>query len=157
MTTQLHDNLSQSQAGGIDIGGMVALITRLAEVMSEEILILRDMKLGELEETTEEKRKLVAALEVQKREIDKNPHFLTMLDKEELETLQEVDEIYREICEENRRQLFLAREVNAIIVNTVAEAIKSDEMGQVYHQSGTRKADNPRNLTGTAMTYRDEA
>jgi len=120
----------------LNIQGVIALTSRLAQLLSEEVQLLGDMKVAKIEELQKEKLFLVKALDAQRILVDKHPNVLETIPSRDKKDLQEVVEIFNHILEENHRKLLLAKQVNQRIVKAISDTVKQQTHKRVYNRKG---------------------
>jgi hypothetical protein len=125
----------------IKIQDVITLTARLAQLLAEEVDLLSDMKVSKIEALQQEKLFLVAALDAQRKLVDKNPHLLETIPSQDKKDLEEVVDVFRNILAENHRKLLLAKEVNHKIVEAITAVVKESSQSRVYDGKG---------ITGTA-------
>lgn len=119
------------------VNDIIALTARLAQVLAQEADLLQEMKVSKIADLQKEKLVLTAALEVQKRQFDKDPSLMDGVTQEEKEDLKAVVGIFNTILEENHRRLLMAKEVNQRVVEAITEVVTETSNQGVYNDKGT--------------------
>ncbi len=126
----------------IDVESVIALTARLAQVLAQEADYLGEMKIRDVGRIQREKTQLLEALEAQKRYIDRNPELLDEMDDNECLELAQIVEIFNKVLAENHRRLLVAREVNARVVEAIAEVVQEASKGARYDENGHCERDS---------------
>ncbi len=122
---------------------MTALTARLAEVLAEEVDMLREMRVREIEPLQKKKVALLAALEKLRREFDRRPEVFVQATQEQVERFTGVVQLFNSVLKENRDMLLLAREVNAQVVQAIGEVVADASSMPTYDKRGMPE-DDPR-------------
>ena len=141
------DNPRQQSVASQDVDTMIALTARLAQVLAKEADLLAEMKVSSIESLQKEKLQLLEALEAQKRHLDKHPEILDTLSDEDCLELAQMVEIFQNVMKENYRRLMIAREVNAHIVEAIAQAVKEASHKPIYDKTGSPEIDPSASLS----------
>ena len=120
----------------MNIQEVIALTSRLAQLLSEESELLGTMKVSKIEELQKEKVFLMNMLDAQRKLIDQHPNTLDTIPSRDKKDLEEVAEVFNHILAENHRKLLLAREVNRKIVKAISDAVKQKTSKRVYNRKG---------------------
>lgn len=124
-------------ATALNIGHILQAISRLARLMAEEVELLKEMRIKELEALQADKAKFTQVLEFCKREVKKNPSIIRGATDEEKEELARLMEIFSQIAAENHRRLMVAKEVNAMVVHAIKDALAETDGRLTYEEDGT--------------------
>ena len=89
----------------IELDVLKLLISRLAQILAEEVDVLDSMEYDRLAQLQPEKRSLVDALEKQQRLLQRRPQSRMYLADDEREDLEELIIIFNEIMRENHKRL----------------------------------------------------
>jgi len=127
----------------MNIQEVIALTSRLAQLLSEESELLGAMKVAKIEELQKEKVFLIGMLDAQRKLVGQHPQTLEMIPSRDKKDLEEVAEVFNHILEENHRKLLLAREVNRKIVKAISDAVKQKTSKRVYNRKGITGGINP--------------
>ena len=118
------------------VNDIIALTARLAQVLAQEADLLQEMKVSKIADLQKEKLVLTAALEMQKKQLDKNPELIQGATEEEREDLRSVIGIFDTILAENHRRLLMAKEVNQRIVEAITDVVTEVSNQGVYNDKG---------------------
>ncbi|NET71309.1 MAG: hypothetical protein F6K62_10385 [Sphaerospermopsis sp. SIO1G2] len=118
------------------------LISRLAQLMAQEVDLLDEMNITALGSLQEEKKALIDALEKQKRLMTRRQRLVDTATDEEYEQLQELVTVFNAVMEENHKRLLVAREVNNRVVQAITEMANEHAKHSYYTHTGER-ADDP--------------
>lgn len=124
-------------ATALNITHVTQAVTRLAQLMAREVDLLTAMNIAEVEALQADKAKFTQVLEFCKREIAKNPEIIRGAAEEEREELARLMEVFSQIAVENERRLMVAKEVNAMIVHAIRDAIAETDGRLTYDGDGT--------------------
>ena len=116
---------------------VITLTARLAQLLAEEVDLLSEMKISKIEALQQEKQFLTAALDAQRKLIEKHPHLTETIPFQDKEDLKRVVEVFNDILEENQRKLLLAKEVNYKIVQAITDVVKQHTRSNVYDGKGS--------------------
>lgn len=115
---------------------VITITARLAQVLAEEVDLLREMKVRQIAALQQEKIFLTNALEAQRKQIERFPYIKQTIPSQERSDLEEVAEVFEEILAENHRKLMLAKEVNQKIVQAITDVVKETTQSRTYNGSG---------------------
>lgn len=121
----------------VRLGDMIAITARLAQILAEEVDCLDEMRIRDIEELQDEKRRLSRTLEVMKREVDRRPEIKQTFSADEVATFNDVSEIFNEVLQENHRKLLVAKEINFRVVQAISDVVKEEMVRHGYNQLGT--------------------
>ncbi len=139
MTTDIHiitDNTDTTSDTMLDVEILTLLVSRLAQILAQEVDLLDAMDTEGLAELQHEKKAMVEALEKQQQLIASHPDVLEDLTQEEREDMQELAQVFSTIMQENFRRLTLAREANRRVVEAITEVANQHARQGYYTQSG---------------------
>jgi flagellar biosynthesis/type III secretory pathway chaperone len=128
---------------------IVALTARLAELLADEIDILADMRIQDLTPLQEEKLQLVEALELHKRYIVQCPEIVETFSDEDRENLLTVSEIFQSILQDNHQRLLIAKNVNEIVRQAIADTLA--EMNPLNGYDGCGLIEGPDGLPPVSL------
>lgn len=128
-------------AESVNVDVLKLLLSRLAQILAQEADMLENMEISKLGSVQKEKKALVAALEKQKKLIGRRGQFLKSLEPEEEEELRELVDIFESILKENHKRLLIAKEVNAKVVEAIAELANEQAQKSFYTPQGERAGD----------------
>ncbi|TAE80633.1 MAG: hypothetical protein EAY76_05980 [Alphaproteobacteria bacterium] len=120
----------------INLDVLKLLISRLAQILAEEVDVLESMEYERLGALQPEKRSLVDALEKQQRVLQRRPQARLNLDDDERDDLEELIMIFNEIMQENHKRLLVAREVNQRVVQAITELVQEQSRQGLYTNKG---------------------
>lgn len=120
---------------------MITVSARLAQILAEEVDLLKEMKISKIEALQSEKIFLTNALDAQRKMLEKHPHIRETIPSNDKHDMQEVFSLLEDISQENHRQLLLAREVNHQVVRAIKDVVAENTQSRTYNGAG---------FTGTA-------
>lgn len=129
----------------VELRDMIAVTTRLAQILAEEVDCLDEMRVHDIEKLQDEKRKLSRTLELMKREIERRPDIRRGFVAEEVEVFRQVSEIFDEVLQENHRKLLIAKEINFRVVQAISDVVREESVRAGYNRRGA--ADGHRDAT----------
>jgi len=132
----MANELKKPVAPELKVKNVITLTARLAQLLAEEVDLLSEMKVAKIEPLQQEKLFLVAALDAQRKLIDKHPHLLETIPSQDQQDLKEVVEVFNNILAENHRKLLLAKEVNHKIVQAITTVVMQSTKRMVYDDKG---------------------
>lgn len=118
------------------VDDVIALVAKLAQVLSGEVECLRAMRIKEVQAFQADKYRLISALEAVKHEVSRNPSLIGNLSVNEKESLRAVMKLFEQIMLKNFCQLQLAREVNTQVMTAMREVVAERTSARVYDSSG---------------------
>lgn len=120
----------------IKAADITTTVGRLAKLLAQEAELLKQMKIRQVGELTEEKVKLMNLLDFFKKELLRKPELKDSFAENEKEELKRTWKIYQEILRENFRRLMVATEVNAKVVEAIKDAVAAATASGVYGDKG---------------------
>jgi len=115
---------------------VVTVAARLAQVLAEEVDLLKEMKVSKIEALQQEKIFLTNALEAQRRLIEQNPYLRETIPSQDKVDMEEIAEVFQNILEENHRKLLIAKEVNVKVVEAIRDVVRETTQSRTYNGSG---------------------
>lgn len=137
MRMQAQDGTAKPRTP-VKLPDMIAITARLAQLLAEEVDCLDEMRIHDIEDLQEEKRRLSRTLEVMKREVERRPEIKETFAEEDVEAFNEVSEIFNEVLQENHRKLLVAKEVNFRVVQAISDVVKDEMQRHGYDMRGTK-------------------
>lgn len=133
MKTSNLNNTSSIPEGtpSISIDQIIGLTSDLANVLAQETLLLRQMKITEVNTLQERKLRLVHKLETLKKLIKQFPQLLENASPKELATLNQVNATFKQTIDENYVEVWKAQEINRQVMDYFMAAAKD----HMRHQS----------------------
>jgi predicted Zn-ribbon and HTH transcriptional regulator len=125
----------------INVEVLKLLLSRLAQILAQEADMLDSMEIQKMGGLQKEKKALVDALEKQKKLIARRGTLLAELTEDEEYELRELVEVFEAIAQENYKRLLVAKEVNARVVQAIAELANEQAQQQYYTKLGARAGD----------------
>jgi hypothetical protein len=122
----------------INVGDVITLTARLAQVMAEEVDLLKGMKVKAIDALQEEKLFLIQALETHKKILKRSPEISEQIPSRDRQDLADVVKVFEDVLEENHRKLQMAKEVNQQIVRAIREVVCEQSATRYYNNSGMR-------------------
>lgn len=120
----------------VDLHDMIAVTTRLAQILAEEVDCLDEMRISDIEELQDEKRKLSRTLELMKREVERRPDIKRSFQPEDIAVFHQVSEIFEEVLQENHRKLLIAKEINFRVVQAISDVVCEENVRTGYNRRG---------------------
>lgn len=117
---------------------LLKVLSRLTEVLSEEIALLRDMKPAAMQALQQDKIVLTAAYESMVTEIRGNPALLEGLDPALKEQVVRAAGRFQAVLSENARALYAVKEANDRLFKAVVRAVEEKRNeSRAYASSGS--------------------
>ena len=138
----LVSNEPSYQPDTVNVGVLKLLLSRLAQIMAQEVDMLEAMEISRLQTVQREKKALVDALEKQKKLLIRRNTLLDSVTEEEEEELRELVEVFEAILGENHKRLLIAKEVNARVVSAIADQAHESAKQSFYTPKGERAGDS---------------
>jgi len=123
----------------INLDGLISMSTRLAEILTIESALLRDMKLKEIMPLQTEKINLSRTIGMQQQQLQSHPELLSGVDPAALDRLLNVTEELQDIISENMRLNDIARTVNQRVVNVISNALREQQRPTTYNRYGSTR------------------
>lgn len=120
----------------LKIQDVITLTARLAQLLAQEVDLLKEMKIKDIEALQNEKIFITNALEAQRKLLSKHPHMLDTIPSQDRHDLEAVADVFNDILAENQRKLLLAREVNNKIVSAIKEVVREHTTSKTYNGGG---------------------
>lgn len=114
---------SEDAGAGRRIAGIIAVLNRLSEIVTQETALLRHRRPQALSETNAEKERLAATYARELREIKANPSLIKSASDAEKEALKSAMTAFQEIMDEHARRLIVVKSVTESMVQAVAEEV----------------------------------
>lgn len=121
---------------GINAQDVITLTARLAQIMAEEVDLLKGMNVKKIGELQEEKLFLIQALETHKKVLRRHPELSDQIPSKDKSDLADVIKVFEDILEENHRKLQMAKEVNQQIVRAIREVVREQSSTRYYNNNG---------------------
>lgn len=128
---------------------VIVIAARLAQLLAEEVDLLKEMKIREIEKLQSEKIFLTNALDAQRKLLDAHPEFLAQANAEEKKNMEEIAQLFRNTMDQNHRQLLIAKEVNGQIVNAIRDVVRETTQSRTYNGYGYTGASSFNTLSVT--------
>ncbi len=120
----------------INMGNVMALIARLAQILALEVDHLSEMDVQAIDPIQNEKKWLAKAVELQLKRVQKYPYLLEEITDEEREDFRELVLVFNDIKLENHRRLLAAKEVNERVVQAITEVVNEHNRKPSYDIKG---------------------
>ncbi|MCE3233071.1 MAG: hypothetical protein K0R98_1328 [Rickettsiaceae bacterium] len=128
MTTQI------AELNPID---MLNVTKRLCVILKEEIELIKEMKLGQLNQFNEEKLKLTSIMESYKEVLKNNPAIVRSIPKDILDEMRQVNREFEETIAQDGKQIIKAKKVHSIIMDAIKTVLENrSKRNAVYNQHG---------------------
>jgi len=118
------------------VDDVIALVAKLAQVLSDEVECLRAMRIKDVQALQADKYRIISALEAVKLEVSRSPSLISNLSDNEKDSLRSVMKLFEQIMLKNFCQLQLAREVNTQVINAMREVVAEKTSTRAYDSSG---------------------
>ncbi len=122
----------------VQVEEIVAVTRRLTELLAEESMHLRAMRIKPVATLKEEKNRLIGWLEAQQKIIAINPSMRDSMSEEEREVIASIGAEFAQAVEENYHQASIARAVNQRVVQAMMEAVRDQHALPLYSASGAQ-------------------
>lgn len=121
---------------GIDVGEMIAVTTRLTELLDEEVQLLDAMNITAAGALQPEKEALASVLEAQKKYIESQPEVMDALSDEDRDELAYVVDAFQESLQRNVRLMAVAKAVNQRVVQAIMDTVAEQNSTGAYTKAG---------------------
>lgn len=115
---------------------IITLTARLAQLLAEEVDLLKDMKVKKIEALQDEKLFLTEALEAHKKILKRQPELSDSIPSRDKKDLAAVVDVFEDILVENHRRLQMAKEVNQQVVGAIREVVTDTARSKYYDNGG---------------------
>lgn len=122
----------------INARDVITLTARLAQILAEEVDLLKVMKVKEIDKLQEEKLFLIDALETYKKILNRHPALSETIPSRDKKDLEALIEVFNNVLEENHRRLQMAREINHQVVKAIREVVTEHAETPYYGINGKR-------------------
>jgi hypothetical protein len=123
-----------------------SLTQELADILRQETLILKTMRITEIKPLLIRKQEIALAMEKQRELLHSAPELIAELTNPEKENLRVVAADYDNAVQDYQVELFKAQRVNALIIQNLAEQVRSHvQQNRGYNRAGVQ------NLSGTEL------
>lgn len=127
--------MSESTRQALDL---MKVLTRLIEVLQQEIATLHDMDPSGIQQLQQDKIVLTAAYESLLGQLRGEPEALRNLPQELREQVMQVTRDFQDTLTENARALYAVKEANDRLFNAVAKALEEQRShGSAYSSRGS--------------------
>ena len=127
--------MSESTRQALDL---MKVLTRLIEVLQQEIATLHDMDPSGIQQLQQDKIVLTAAYESLLGQLRGEPEALRNLPQELREQVMQVTRDFQDTLTENARALYAVKEANDRLFNAVAKAVEEQRgHGSAYSSRGS--------------------
>ncbi len=118
---------------------IVTLVSNLGELLAQETILLREMKIKHIGEMQKEKMKLTLAIEKMIQKVKQDRRLLGQMIEEDRIKLRETIKLFQEILSLNEKRLSVAIEVNRRVVDTIKESVTLDNGKFTYNGNADSK------------------
>ena len=139
-TRRMPANGPTKKAVMIDAKDLSMLTARLAQVLAEEVDLLKASKVSDIAKLQEEKLFLIDALEVHKTILKQRPELLDTIPSRDKHDLKQVVDIFEEILRENHQRLLVAKEINEQVVKAISEVVAEKSRKPYYGKHGVTES-----------------
>jgi flagellar biosynthesis/type III secretory pathway chaperone len=130
-------NQTQLAAGHEDISGLIAVTRRLTDLLTAEISALRAMRPKDIAPLQDEKAELTNIYETRLRTLQNGAIELKDMSPELAAELGQTTRVLREVIADNQRVLKAVRQVNADVINVIANDIsRQRNPAETYGERG---------------------
>lgn len=116
--------MTNNSQQSLDIRDILAVTSQLTQLLSQETVLMKQMKIVELGALQDKKHELVSLLEKYKSAITQQPSLLSHLSPEERVELKQASIIFDSVANENYNELLLAQKVNSRVIEIAAKSLK---------------------------------
>lgn len=120
----------------MSLNDLTALTIKLAKILAEEVDCLTQMNIKEIEKFQPEKKRLVKAIAIMKKEMERSPTIAETFLSEDIESFKKVASVFGHVLEENRRKLMAAKEINLSVVQAIADVVREEAKKGGYNRKG---------------------
>lgn len=138
MIASIHPTPAPQKAAGINPRDLITVTARLAQVLAEEVDLLKAMRVKEIEKLQEEKLFLIDALETYKKVLVRHPEISETIPSRDKKDLEAIVDVFEDVLDENRRRLQMAKEVNHQVVKAIREVVTERAETPYYGVNGSR-------------------
>lgn len=138
MATSITQTAQAPKAIAINARDLITLTARLAQILAEEVDLLKALKVREIDKLQEEKLFLIDALETYKKIIVRHPELSETIPSRDKADLQAMVDVFEGVLDENRRRLQMAKEVNQQVVKAIREVVTEHAETPYYGMDGMR-------------------
>ena len=131
----------------MSLSELMGATLRLSDLMSEESVMLQEMRIAELPKLQEEKMKLATLLEAYQQRLSTDPGFVKNADERTQEELLLLTDDLAFNVEENFRQVATARAVNSRILQAMMDVLNEEHQPGTYGKQGQSKMGSDRSLS----------
>jgi flagellar biosynthesis/type III secretory pathway chaperone len=118
------------------IDDLIAITSRLSDLMHRETTMLGEMRGGEIASLQEEKHTLAVAYEREMKRLDEHPEEFATVEPEKQAKLLEQVGVFKEVAVKNERVLHAARETNQRLLQAIVEAVTEQRARHGYSATG---------------------
>lgn len=120
----------------VNLPNMIQVMIKLARILAEEVDCLDTMRIKDMEALQEDKWRYTRILDFMKRYVDEHPAIRDTFLEEDKETFREVAAIFNEVLAENHEKLLVAKEINHLMVEAIAEVVREESQKVGYSARG---------------------
>lgn len=124
----------------VQVEEIITVTRRLTQLLQEESVHLRHMRIKPVGALQDEKNRLIGWLEAQQKIIAINPVMRDSVDDNAQRALSEASENFARAVEENYHQASIARAVNQRVVQAVMEAVRDQNNLGTYGATGVQRS-----------------
>ncbi len=139
----------RAQTTSFNIADVITLTARLAQVLAEEVDLLREMKVSKIEALQKEKLFLTGALEAYRKLLDRHPEIRQSMTAQEKTDLREVSQVFAGVLKQNHERLLMAKEVNHRIVQAIRSCVSEQNGHRIYNHRGYNSVPGSQSLSVT--------
>lgn len=121
---------------GVDVGELIAVTTRLTDLLNEEVRLLDAMNITEAGALQPEKDALASVLEAQKKYIESQPEVMEGISEAEHDELAHVVDAFQEALQRNVRLVAVAKAVNQRVVQAIMDTVAEQNSTGAYTKAG---------------------
>ena len=121
--TAANDDGNAANKKTLQLSEISDVASRLGQVLAEETHLLSTMDVKGVAKLQDEKNKLIAALELQKKILKMDPSIKKGFSKDEMEEFRNISHMFDSVLADNYRQLLRVKLVNQKVVNVIAQAV----------------------------------
>lgn len=132
----MHQLPSAQAMASMNIDELMSATLRLSDIMQEESVMLKEMRVRDLPALQEEKAKLTIVLEAYQQRLATDPNFIKNADTKTREELVLLADDLAYTVEENFRQVSVARAVNNRVLQAIMDVVSEEHSPGTYGKLG---------------------
>ena len=139
----------RNQTLHFNVTDVITLTARLAQVMAEEVDLLREMKVSKIEALQKEKLFLTGALEAYRKLLERQPELLRAITPQQRKDLEDITRVFNDVLKQNHDRLLVAKEVNHRVVQAIRACVTEKNGQALYNRYGYAATPGSQSLSVT--------